>query len=173
MPKKRRKAALRNIPPASGKVVADLEVCHQCGICEMVCSLYHEGAFSPSFSRISLSRNPFTGEGVVEVCRQCAYPDCYFVCPVDAITIDDETGARVIVQEECNGCGKCAQSCPFNEKDTILRHSSKDKVYLKCDLCQGKEIPECVANCPNEALVYMEVPNGSSRVENPVTKPTQ
>jgi Fe-S-cluster-containing hydrogenase component 2 len=29
---------------------------------------------------------------------------------------------------------------------------------LKCDLGQGEEIPVCVANCPNEALVYVEVP---------------
>jgi Fe-S-cluster-containing hydrogenase component 2 len=29
---------------------------------------------------------------------------------------------------------------------------------VKCDLCQDEEIPVCVANCPNEALVYMEEP---------------
>ncbi len=164
MPKKRKKAAARDIPPASGKVVADLEICHQCGICEMVCSLYHDEVCSPSFSRISLSRNPFTGEGVVEMCKQCAYPDCYFVCPVHAITIDDETGARVIAQEECNGCGKCAQSCPFNEKGTILRHSGRDRVYLKCDLCQGREGgPACVEACPWKALTF--IPRKRRRVK--------
>jgi Fe-S-cluster-containing hydrogenase component 2 len=25
---------------------------------------------------------------------------------------------------------------------------------VKCDLCNGKEMPVCVSNCPNEALVY-------------------
>jgi Fe-S-cluster-containing hydrogenase component 2 len=27
---------------------------------------------------------------------------------------------------------------------------------VKCDLCQGEEIPACVANCPNEALIYAD-----------------
>jgi carbon-monoxide dehydrogenase iron sulfur subunit len=26
----------------------------------------------------------------------------------------------------------------------------------KCDLCPGLEVPACVANCPNEALVFVE-----------------
>ena len=52
---------LRKMPPSSGVLEVDLELCHQCGICELSCSLYHEGVCSPSFSRISLLRNPFTG----------------------------------------------------------------------------------------------------------------
>jgi len=26
--------------------------------------------------------------------------------------------------------------------------------FVECDLCMGEELPACVANCPNEALVY-------------------
>jgi len=26
-------------------------------------------------------------------------------------------------------------------------------MVLKCDLCQEREIPACVENCPNEALI--------------------
>jgi len=36
------------------------------------------------------------------------------------------------------------------EKDKSRRKISK------CDLCFGDEVPACVANCPNEALVYAE-----------------
>lgn len=31
------------------------------------------------------------------------------------------------------------------------------KVAVKCDLCQGEDMPACVKNCPNRALVYLEV----------------
>ena len=111
---------VRQIPPNSGKLEVDLDSCHQCGICELFCSLYHDGVCSPSVSRISLLRNPFTGDSLVETCRQCAYPDCYFVCPVGAIVIDEKTGARVIVEENCMACGKCAQACPFYGEKTII-----------------------------------------------------
>lgn len=149
------KEKVKEIPAASGKVMVDLEICHQCGICEMVCSLYHEGACSPSLSRISLLRAPFTGDGLVEVCRQCDYPDCYFVCPVDAVVIDGETGARIIVEEKCTGCGKCAKACPFNEKGTILKYLAEKKVYLKCDLCRGRQGgPACVEACPWGAVTF-------------------
>jgi Fe-S-cluster-containing hydrogenase component 2 len=42
---------------------------------------------------------------------------------------------------------------------------------VKCDLCQGEEIPVCVAHCPNEALIYVEVPDGNSNLKNQVAVP--
>jgi carbon-monoxide dehydrogenase iron sulfur subunit len=28
---------------------------------------------------------------------------------------------------------------------------------IKCDLCQGREMPACVEACPTHALVYSEI----------------
>ena len=157
---------LRKMPPSSGVLEVDLELCHQCGICELSCSLYHEGVCSPSFSRISLLRNPFTGDGLVETCRQCAYPDCYFVCPVGAIIIDEKTGARVIVEENCIACGKCAQACPFNSSKTIIKYNKEKEVYFKCHLCYGRETgPVCVEACPWSALKFIPRKKGQMEVE--------
>jgi len=39
-----------------------------------------------------------------------------------------------------------------------------DREMLKCDLCQGEEIPACVTNCPNEALVCVEEPEAVPEV---------
>jgi len=150
-------AELRKIPPSSGRLEVDLERCHQCGLCELFCSLYHEGVCSPSFSRISLLRNPFTGDGLLETCRQCAYPDCYFVCPVGAIIIDEKTGARVIVEENCIACGKCAEACPFNSSKTIIKYDKEKEIYFKCHLCYGREEgPVCVEACPWNALKFID-----------------
>lgn len=38
---------------------------------------------------------------------------CKRSCPVDAITMDPETGLAVINEEKCIECGMCIHSCPF------------------------------------------------------------
>ena len=38
-----------------------------------------------------------------------------------------------------------------------IRQDRERGKAVKCDLCPEADIPACVANCPNEALVYEEV----------------
>ncbi|MHB1416872.1 MAG: 4Fe-4S dicluster domain-containing protein, partial [Chloroflexota bacterium] len=49
----------------------------------------------------------------------------------------------------------CLLFCP---NGAITKDVAAGKVVAKCDLCGGEGEPACVANCPNEALVYEEVP---------------
>jgi carbon-monoxide dehydrogenase iron sulfur subunit len=79
------------------------------------------------------------------------------VCPVnEAMVVDERTGARVIVEEECIGCGNCFRACPFNVEGSIIKHRPKEKVYVKCDLCYRRERgPACVEICPQNALSYI------------------
>jgi carbon-monoxide dehydrogenase iron sulfur subunit len=140
----------------SGVIVPNPAICQGCGICELACSLYHENECGRSTSRIHLRRNPLAGEFLLETCKQCAHPECYFSCPVNAISVDVNTGARVIVESDCKGCGICAKECPFNGENTIIRHEQKKNVYVKCDLCRGREGgPVCVEVCPSGALKYL------------------
>ena len=37
-----------------------------------------------------------------------------------------------------------------------IKQDSSGKVVAKCDFCPDLEVPACVANCPNEALVLEE-----------------
>lgn len=79
------------------------------------------------------------------------------VCPVEeAMAVDKETGARVIIEKECIGCGNCFQACPFNVGGFIIGHRPKENVYVKCDLCYTRETgPACVEICPHNALSYI------------------
>ena len=142
----------------SGRIVHETKLCTACGICELVCSLYHEGVCSPSLSRITLKREPLAGNFRVDTCRQCLAPSCYFSCPVNAIAIDNRFGASFIVEEKCVGCRVCAKSCPLNEEGTIIRFNAEKKTCFKCDLCKGRDRgPICVEACPWNALRYLEV----------------
>jgi carbon-monoxide dehydrogenase iron sulfur subunit len=143
-------------PQRSGMILPIPEKCKGCGICELTCSLLHEGICSPQLSRIHLYRDNFTEECTHSLCIQCDWPACFFACPVGAIFIDSKTGARVIDESQCIGCGSCAKACPLNSDGTIIKYKSDKGVYFKCDLCQGREKgPACVEACPWEALKFI------------------
>jgi Fe-S-cluster-containing hydrogenase component 2 len=99
--------------------------------------------------------DPFEAEMKAEMCRQCRKPFCMLACPKGAIVRDDRTGAYVVMSELCDGCGACAEACPFNRDGMVLRLDKSRGVFIKCDLCGGA--PECVAVCPTGALKYMQV----------------
>ena len=71
-------------------------------------------------------------------------------CPVDAISIDAATGAKVVSDDKCVGCKVCTIACPFG---TINYSQSTGKV-VKCDLCGGD--PQCAAACPTDAITYVD-----------------
>lgn len=125
-------------------VTADL--CVNCHICEIVCSLSKEGVVSPALSRVRVQH--VSDENVVAptfvplVCRHCQKPVCKSVCPVpDAMIMDSKTGAVIINESECIGCLACVDACPFG-----AIFVSQDGRVIKCDLCGGD--PVCARYCP-------------------------
>jgi Fe-S-cluster-containing dehydrogenase component len=100
-----------------------------------------------------VNRDFFRADYIPETCTQCEYPACYYVCPVrGALIIDEKTGARVIMEDVCIGCGACSRACPYNARGKIIRYNPEKKKYFKCDLCSGN--PQCVEACRWMALKY-------------------
>jgi Fe-S-cluster-containing hydrogenase component 2 len=118
--------------------------------CELACSLDNEGAFNPSKSRIRVFKFEDEGRFVPYTCTQCAEAWCLKACPVDAISLDPETGAKVVSDALCVGCKVCTIACPFG---TINYNQDTGKV-IKCDLCEGE--PECATACPTDAITYID-----------------
>ena len=71
-------------------------------------------------------------------------------CPVNAIAIDDNTGAKVILDSLCVGCHLCTVACPFG---TVWTLPETDKA-AKCNLCGGD--PACAHSCPTDAIAYVD-----------------
>lgn len=146
------------------KVQVREEVCMGCGLCEVFCQLEHSiskdliKAFKkeapPPSSLLSVERRSPVSFAVT--CRHCDEPLCVYACLTGALTKDPKSGIVSVDTEKCVGCWTCILACPFG----VIRQDKRQGKVAKCDLCSGKDIPACVANCPNEALLYVEVEDG-------------
>ena len=121
-------------------IVRDYEYCSGCHMCEIACSLHHEEWIWPEASRIRVFR-PFPGVEVPHLCAQCDDYPCVESCPVDALSVDEDTTAVITDQERCISCGICIEVCPG---EVPKLHPETGKVLI-CDLCGGD--PECVKVC--------------------------
>jgi len=134
-----------------GKVlVINYEKCTGCRLCELVCSVMHDGVSNPSRARIKVIKWEAEGLYIPMSCQQCEDAPCLNVCPVKAIS-RDETLDRVMVDYDvCIGCRACVSACPFGAMgfDVIGRR------VIKCDLCDGD--PQCVRFCEEKAVDYVD-----------------
>ena len=128
----------------------DPDKCTGCLQCEMACSLEQEGVFNPAKSRIKVFNFHDEGKFVPYTCTQCDEAWCMHACPVDAITIDKSTGAKIVNDATCVGCKVCTIACPFG---TVNYNTSTGKV-IKCNLCGGD--PACASACPTSAITYVD-----------------
>jgi carbon-monoxide dehydrogenase iron sulfur subunit len=143
------------------EILVDFEKCNGCLMCVQACAAEHSlsktipGALAEGTpARIFLQH--VKGSPVPIVCRHCEEAPCVDSCMSGAMKKDPVTG--IVTNEgndqECAGCWMCIMSCPYGV--IIQDHRGKTAKALKCDRCQGKEPPACVASCPNNALFFME-----------------
>ncbi len=135
------------------------EKCTGCRICELVCSLGHEGAINPEASRISVFRLNIATD-IPIVCIHCAKTDkpspCMEACPEEALIFDMESNLVKLKPDLCTGCGLCVENCPYGVH--IHTNITGSKIYSEkariCDLCGGT--PKCVEFCSSGAIKFEE-----------------
>lgn len=128
----------------------DAGKCTNCMQCELACSFQSEGVFNPAKSRIKVFTFHEQARYVPYTCTQCAEAWCMTACPVDAISVDGSTGAKIVSDDLCVGCKMCTIACPFG---TVNYNRDTGKV-IKCDLCDGD--PACAKACPTGAITYVD-----------------
>ncbi len=145
-------------------VMASEEFCITCKLCELYCVAEHSRSRDlwKAFKRESPRPLPLITveqDGPLSFgfnCRHCAEPECVFACPSGAMRKHPDGTVRVD-ESQCIGCWTCVLACPYGAigRDERGRHHA-----VKCDLCPGREVPACVANCPNRALITVERETG-------------
>jgi len=126
------------------------EKCTGCRLCELVCSVSHDGVSNPTRSRINIIKWEAEGLYIPMSCQQCEDAPCMTICPVKAISRDQELDYVKIDYNVCIGCRSCVAVCPFG----AMGFNVKDKKVFKCDLCEGD--PQCVRFCEVKAVEYVD-----------------
>ena len=129
----------------------DYQKCTGCRLCELVCAVFHDGISNPARSRIKVMKWEAEGLYIPMSCQQCQDAPCLNVCPVKAISRDEELGRVFVDYDVCIGCRSCVAVCPFG----AMNFNIKDKQVFKCDLCDG--VPQCVRFCEVKAVDFLEM----------------
>lgn len=123
--------------------------CLNCRSCELICSFSKIGEFNPRESAVSVLSYEESAISVPVMCMQCEDAACMKVCPVGAIS-RDQNGAVAADQKKCIVCKTCVSACPMGN----ITISTVKKGIIKCDLCGGD--PKCAKICPSGAIQYDE-----------------
>jgi len=131
-------------------LMIDYQKCTGCRLCELVCSVMHDGISNPARSRIKVMKWEAEGLYIPMTCQQCEDSPCMNVCPVKAISRDEDYGFVMVDHNVCIGCRTCVTVCPFG----AINFNVIDKKVFKCDLCGGE--PQCVRFCEVKAIDFVE-----------------
>lgn len=149
-------------------LVVDQNLCTSCGNCIAACERRH------GYSRLELRGIQVDNYLFPTACRHCADPAC-LLCNVNGI-VRTASGEIKIVEENCIGCGACAERCPYDNiqmhpltkpskswvfslLDLLVSGESRrqaleaidpkvQKIAVKCDLCADHADYACVTGCP-------------------------
>jgi carbon-monoxide dehydrogenase iron sulfur subunit len=95
-------------------------------------------------------------------CRHCNPAPCINACLAGAIQRDFCTGFVIIDEEQCTGCKRCLNACPFNVIGFGFSQQSgnEHETAVKCDECieivRGGADPACVKACKSGALQFCD-----------------
>jgi anaerobic dimethyl sulfoxide reductase subunit B (iron-sulfur subunit) len=139
----------------------DADNCIGCHCCQVACKDVNRLDVGVDFRHVTTyTTGSYPKVGMYHIsmaCNHCAAPACLAVCPVGAITKDEDTGIVLIDDSSCIGCKTCVSSCPYDQPIFI----EKESLVFKCDSCidlrNSGELPSCVASCPQRVLEFGDI----------------
>lgn len=136
----------------------DYKRCIECRACEAACKQWNGLETGIRFRQV---RTFETGQfpkvqtqALSLACNHCDNPFCLKVCPTKSIYRHAGTGAVLIKQETCIGCGLCSEFCPYDAPQLNTKTQKMTKCTMCVDRLDQKLQPACVTLCPTGALQF-------------------
>jgi Fe-S-cluster-containing hydrogenase component 2 len=152
-------------------LVINTAICTNCNNCVDACGRRH------GHSRLERRGLQMDNLLFPTACRHCEDPVC-LLCSVNGI-VRTPDGEITIVNDNCIGCGACAERCPYGNIQMHKRDSrskgifsrfslldmlkgkteeehSVQRLAVKCNLCAGYEDYACVRACPVGAAMRVD-----------------
>jgi Fe-S-cluster-containing hydrogenase component 2 len=153
-------------------LVINTAICTNCNNCVDSCERRH------GHSRLERRGLQMGNLLFPTACRHCEDPVC-LLCSVNGI-VRSPDGEITIVNDNCIGCGACAERCPYGNiqmhdrnpksqslfaKFSLLDFLKKGKeeeeqgplqLAVKCNLCAGYDDYACVRGCPVGAAMRID-----------------
>lgn len=158
----------KGLATGSEVLVVDTNVCVNCQNCVDACARRHK------YGRLQLRGLQVDHFLFPTACRHCEDPVC-LLCSVNGI-VRLPSGEITIVEDNCIGCGACAERCPYGninmhpveppkttftvklmdflrggrDRERALESLNPNvpRKAVKCDLCAGYDDYACVSACP-------------------------
>ena len=133
------------------RIKIDRTKCISCLTCITACRVAHNG--EDSRNRVVISSSAVS---TPIFCRNCDLPECTYTCMTGSMAKNDQTGYVTYNKDHCANCYMCIMGCPYG---TLKADHATHKYIMKCDMCteHPTETPQCVQNCPMQAIVLEEV----------------
>jgi Fe-S-cluster-containing hydrogenase component 2 len=134
-----------------GTIEVNYAACTGCRLCEMACSIFHEGTVWPDASRVRVEQYYPGPLDIPVICHRCFERYCVVSCPTDALSYDAAAEVVRLDASACVQCGACYEACPHT--GAIAPHPGT-RMPMQCDLCDGQ--PRCAEACPTGCLAWVE-----------------
>lgn len=145
------------------RIMIKKELCTACMNCIVGCMAEHNDKGKSIYlldmiDEDNESRNQIVigkdNKPVPIICRHCDEAECANTCMSGAMTKDYVTGLVSYNATKCASCYMCVMSCPFG---VLKPDTETGEKIVKCDFCNDRETPRCVASCPVGAIYVEEV----------------
>ncbi len=153
--------------------VIDQTRCIGCHACTTACKSENEvpvGVFRTWVKNVEVGTFPEVKRHFAVLrCNHCAEPPCVDVCPVTAM-YQRPDGLVDFDHDACIGCKACMQACPYD----AIYMDPESNTAAKCNFCSHRVdeglLPACVVVCPEEALLFGDLDDPTSRVSRAVAE---
>lgn len=151
--------------------VIDQTRCIGCHACTTACKSENEvpvGVFRTWVKNVEVGTFPDVKRHFAVLrCNHCAEPPCVEVCPVTAM-YQRPDGLVDFDHDACIGCKACMQACPYD----AIYMDPESHTAAKCNFCSHRIdeglLPACVVVCPEEALLFGDLDDPTSKVRRAV-----